>query len=83
MMFFFLGITLLSTTIQSIYDLVLTKVWNCVNYTMYTPGRRQSKTFISSTNEDQNSQVRKRVFDFHLSPDWRQMAIKNTVSSDF
>ena len=27
--------------------------------------------------------VRNRVFDCHLSPDWRQMAIKNTVSSDF
>ena len=24
-----------------------------------------------------------RFFDCHLSPDWRQMAIKNTVSSDF
>ena len=27
--------------------------------------------------------VRNRVFDCYLSPDWRQMAIKNTVSSDF
>ena len=27
--------------------------------------------------------VRNRVFDCHLSPNWRQMAIKNTVSSDF
>ena len=27
--------------------------------------------------------VRNRVFDCHLSPDWRQMAIDNTVSSDF
>ena len=24
-----------------------------------------------------------RVFDCHLSPEWRQMAIENTVSSDF
>ena len=27
--------------------------------------------------------VRDRVFNCHLSPDWQQMAIKNTVSSDF
>ena len=27
--------------------------------------------------------VRNRVFDCHLSPDWRQMAIENTVSSNF
>ena len=27
--------------------------------------------------------VRNRIFDFHLSPDWRQMAIENTVSSNF
>ena len=26
---------------------------------------------------------RNRVFDCHLWPDWRQMAIENTVSSDF
>ena len=27
--------------------------------------------------------VRNRVFDCYLSPDWRQMAIENTVSSNF
>ena len=27
--------------------------------------------------------VRNRVFDCNLSPDWRQLAIKNTVSSNF
>ena len=27
--------------------------------------------------------IRNRVFDCHLSPDWRQMAIKNNVSNDF
>ena len=27
--------------------------------------------------------VRNRVFDWHLSTDWRQMAIKNIVSSEF
>ena len=37
---------------------------------------------ILSTIVDQRS-FRNRVFDCHLSPDWRQMAIKNTVSSDF
>ena len=46
-----------------------------------TPGRRQSKTSILSMNVDQKSL--KTVFDCHLWPDWWQMAIKNTVSSDF
>ena len=32
---------------------------------------------------DQKSLETDSVFDCHLSPDWRQMAIKNTVSSDF
>ena len=45
-------------------------------YSISTPGRRQ--TLILSTNV-----VRNRVFDCHLSPDWRQMAIEKTVSSDF
>ena len=42
------------------------------------PGRRQSKTLILSTNVDQKSL--ETVFDSHLSPGWRQMAIKITVS---
>ena len=49
-----------------------------------TPDRRQSKTLILSTNEDQKSletglsiaTVSNRVFD-------SQMAIENTVSSEF
>ena len=43
---------------------------------------RQSKTLILSTNVDKKI-VRNSVFDCHLSPGWRQMAIENTVSSDF
>ena len=46
-----------------------------------TPDRGQSKTLIPSTNADQKSFNRYRVFDSHLSPDWRQMAIENYVSS--
>ena len=42
---------------------------------------RQSKTLILSTNIDKK--VRNRVFYCHLSPDWRQMAIENSVSNDF
>ena len=35
-------------------------------------------------NIDERSKiVRNRVFDCRLSPDWRQNAIENTVSSDF
>ena len=37
--------------------------------------------FILSTNIDKKI-IRNRVFTCHLSPDWQQMAIKNTVSSD-
>ena len=51
------------------------------NASYITPDRRQSKTLILSTDVDQNSC--ETVFDCHLSPDWRQMAIENTVSSDF
>ena len=47
-----------------------------------TRDRRQSKLFILSTNVGQKS-LEIVFFDCHLSPDWRQMAIKNTVSSDF
>ena len=46
-----------------------------------TKDRRQSKRLILSTNVDQTYE--KQFFDCHLSPNWRQMAIKNTVSSDF
>ena len=49
---------------------------------MITPGRRQSKASIQSVNVDKKI-VRNRVFDCHLSPYWRQMAIENTVSIDF
>ena len=52
------------------------------NLYFITPGRRQSKTLILSTNVDKKI-VRNRVFHCHLSPNWRQMAIENTVSSDF
>ena len=48
----------------------------------FTPDRRQSKTKITSKNVDQKM-VRNRVFHCHLSSEWRQMAIKNTVSRDF
>ena len=41
-------------------------------------GRWQSKRL---TNVDQKSL--ETVFDCHLSPYWRQMSIKNTVSSNF
>ena len=48
-----------------------------------TPGRRQSKTLINTIDERRSKLVRNRVVDCHLSPDWRQIAIENTVSSDF
>ena len=47
-----------------------------------TPGRRQSKT-LSTTDEHGSKFDRYSVFDCHLSPVRRQMAIENTVSIDF
>ena len=44
---------------------------------------RQSKTSIVLTNVSLAKIVRNRVFDGHLSLDWRQMTIENTVSVDF
>ena len=47
-----------------------------------TPGRRQSKTL--STIDELGSKIdRNSVFDCHLSPEGRHMAIENTVSIDF
>ena len=41
-----------------------------------TPDRRKISTNVGK-------KVRNRVFDCHLSPEWRQMAIENAVSSEF
>ena len=38
---------------------------------------------VNTIDERRSKLVRNRVFDCHLSPVWRQMAIKSTVSSDF
>ena len=47
-----------------------------------TPDRRQSKTL--STIDERGSKIdRKSIFDCHLSPICRQMAIENSVSNDF
>ena len=47
-----------------------------------TPYRWRSKMLKLSTNVDKKS-LETRVFDCHFSPNWRQMAIKNTVPIDF
>ena len=47
-----------------------------------TTGRRQSKT-LSTIDECGPKIDIKIVFDCHLLPVWRQMAIKNSVSNDF
>ena len=44
-----------------------------------TQDRRKSKTLILSMNVDKKL-LETGVFDCHLSTDWRQMAIENTVS---
>ena len=50
---------------------------NCI-----TPDRRQLKMLLT-IDEHGSKIVRSRVFDSHLSPDWRQMAIENSVSNNF
>ena len=58
-----------SHTVQSLYNAI-------------TLGRRQSK--MLSTMDERRSKIdRNSVFDCHLSPVGRQMAIENTVSIDF
>ena len=49
-------------------------------YAIFTAGRRNRKRSIE---ERRLKIVRNRVFDCHMSPHWRQMAIENTVSIDF
>ena len=47
-----------------------------------TPGRWQSKTLL--TIDERGSKIdRNSVYDCHLSPVGRQMAIENSVSNDF
>ena len=47
-----------------------------------TPDRRQLKK-VNAIDKGRSKIVKNRVFDCHLSPDWRQMATEHTVSSDF
>ena len=49
---------------------------------MITSDRRQSKTFLT-IDECGSNIARNSDFDCHLSPDWRQMAIENSVSNYF
>ena len=51
-------------------------------YSRYTPDRQQSKTLL--TIDERGSKIdRNSVFDCHLSPVGRQMAIENSVSDYF
>ena len=47
-----------------------------------TPGRRQSKTLFI-IDERGSKIARNSVFDCHLSPIGRQIAIENSISNDF
>ena len=56
--------------------------WIILSANVLTSGRRQSKTL--STIDERGSKIdRNNVFDCHLSPVRRQMAIENFVSNDF
>ena len=52
------------------------------NLVSHTPGRWQSKTLFT-IDESGSKIARNSVFDCHLSPIERQMAIENHVSIDF
>ena len=58
---------------------VAAQMYKCT-ITNVTPDRQQSKTSILSMNVDQ---IVRNSFWLSFSPNWRQMTIKNTVSSDF
>ena len=57
----------------------LVDVISNVLYTHRIGGNRNDNTI----DEFGSKKARNSVFDSHLSPDWRQMAIENIVSSDF
>ena len=61
---------------QDLLPPIIVKTLKC------TPDRRQSKTLILSMNLDEKS-LETEFFYCHLSPNWQQMAIENTVSRDF
>ena len=54
----------------------------CSSCLSLTPGRRQSKTLLI-IGERGSKLVRNSVFDCHLSPVGRQMAIENSVLNEF
>ena len=48
----------------------------------FTPGRQQSKLLLAITERGPKIAINS-VFDCHLSPVGRQMAITNSISNDF
>ena len=57
-------------------------VFTVCQSTCFTLDRRQSK-MLSTIDKCGSKIARNSVFDFHLSPVGRQMAIKNSVSTNF
>ena len=57
----------------------LVDVISNVLYTHRIGGSRN----VNTIDEFGSKKARNSVIDSHLSPNWRQMAIENTVSSDF
>ena len=54
-----------------------------INTKSFYSTRKGAIENVNNIDERRSKIVRNRVFDCHLSPNWRQMTIKNTVSSDF
>ena len=65
-----------------IKSLETTQKENSIGKIVSTPERLQSKMHL--TIDKYVSKIASNsVFDCHLSPDWRQMAIENSLSNDF
>ena len=59
------------------------KIYIAVGFLLNTHTEEAAIENVNNIDDRRSKIVRNRVFDCHLSPDWRQMAIFNTVSSFF
>ena len=76
----FLAILLCLCQLLRAFLIATYPVWSFM--VVITSDRRQSKILMLSTKVDQKS-LEIEFFYCHLSPNWRQMTIKYTFSSDF
>ena len=70
---------------QILYHFVEKPIDFCTNFDKVKSGSHRVGGIenVNTIDERRKKIVRNRVYDCHLSPDWRQMTIENTVYSDF